>query len=266
MPLPGEYGRLSFQDRVAAMIMAAVYTREHIDLTVRVPTKLENTNRNLRPAQRLSYFRKQVAEAVLAYQDLYPDALVIYRQAKGDPEPKSVTEVNYDTTAVVIDRSTLYIALNYKVRIMSPFPDKLNVTPDYVAFGAPGSGAREAAVDMLRRELMVRPHESVSSAQIIERVSFIGVDGRFSDAREAAAPHAEMQLLSHLSSLRRPLGGLRLGVSKACCARCAKELMRRGVRYTPRPGNDDPVNWSYPIEITTRVVEEVRCRLHRSWT
>ena len=143
------YKILSFEDRIASMIMAAVYSYSHIDLTLN-----QDQFKQLKVNKRLDNLQRALQGPMKVYRENYMEGNVIYRlyqEEKGEdgPFPESVTEINYDTTAVVIAEETLYIAMNYKQRMMNEIPEKLNEDIQYVRYGAPNISEQKAAFDLL---------------------------------------------------------------------------------------------------------------------
>ena len=265
-----EYEILSVEDRIAAMILAAAYTTEHIDLVVRIgpPENPKKAKDQKAVAERqLKELHERIAGPTFEYYKTYPDAMVIYRAEKiaRDAEPANVSEIGYDTVAVVVANKTLFVASNFKVRIVPPLPDTVKCEISYVAYGPPSPGGQANAVQMLKDELGLSPAElagkDADRLAAVHRVVFIGPAQPPSGPFEAAAPHAEMQLLSHLGSLKIPVSELTVGVSKACCARCSKALGDAAVKFTARPGNENPKNWTEPSKIPTKVAATYDCKL-----
>lgn len=275
MVLPEAYEALSFEDRIASMMLAAIYTTEHIDLTIRMgpapPVQKRAKDQQLAQENRIAELKARVAGPTLEYFKTYPDAMVIYRSQNIAPDqtPKTVSEIGFDTVAVVIAGKVLYVASNYKVRMINPSPSVMNEEVTYVAYGAPGTGGQASAIQMLTDELSLTPSElakpNAASLASITRINFLGPSQPPANVFDAAAPHAEMQLVHHLTESGITLSGLRFGVSKACCVLCSALLTKAKITFTDRPGaNEKPKNWADPSRIQTKVAASYDCFLKGS--
>jgi nucleic acid/nucleotide deaminase of polymorphic system toxin len=272
----------SVEDRIAAMLAAVIYTSDHIDL-VRVIPALPSPPDDLRSQKKKSdWIAAKKQEAVAgALSDLDKAAgFLIKPTTPGNPNLAAITtvkelpaysehqfvyhtlalkgakplaqqaefshdisEIDYDTVSVVIFAKILYVACNYKLRSTKREGDKFEIK--YLSFGQVSETARGNVMRALRDELG-------KDAKDIASVVFVGLKTKPEDETEGAAPHAEMQLMSHLSTakLLPDSGKLYFGVSKACCENCAGRLAARAYKY--RDSHKQRVtNWEPPEDIKT---------------
>lgn len=260
-----EYTELAEQDRMASMIMSAVYSSDHIDFTPKL--QIEPSSKLKQTLARADELKERVRIASEAYAGDYGSARIIYR-AHAEPKPPkpgrgaerepvgaTVTEMFYDTAAVIQHKDTLYVAFNYKVRKMGDAEAKTNVPVEYESFAEIGPHARENLQSMLQTEL--------ANHDTIRRVQVLRMNPAPRDEGENALPHAEMQLVKYLQDEeiihpedKKELNkeaGFRVGVSKPCCVRCAEVLDKLEIerpRWTASPMDENSKpKWKAPAEI-----------------
>lgn len=290
------FAKVSFEDRIAQMVMAICYTTRHIDVAVFEPRSVAQLTEK-QAAQELSEKQREsllgATQAKLDKTDLkkvesqvkewktgeetfkktgekvgfehgwekskaftkqefeQQGTHLIFRTAREEaPKGKQfvdldVSEIDLDTAAVIIHNKTLYVAFNFKVRTQ----DK--VTLKYKAqYSDFGKIAWSGTIDRVQAALGKELSEGNGEPNI-ENVVYIRTKQDLKDEKANAAPHAEMQLVTHLRTLAIDVKGLRLGCSKACCAKCAEQLRTFGVLYSTEHDNS-VTHWKLPItEIET---------------
>ena len=223
------------------------------------------------PSLRHSRFPAADAAASSSSAEIPPAAVYAVRPNGGALQ---VSEDTYDTVAVAITAKTLYVAFNYKSRAMPPSGDGkiAAAAPVYVGFG-PSKPLMELATARIISEMGHPPPGAGMHPADITSIEFVGLQRPPSGEAQNAHPHAEMQLISHLSSEAAwgklaPFGllyGLRLGVTKAYCLRCAHELLSRRVDFSDfadRPGYEpEEAAWLKPDMIQTAALRRIPCTL-----
>ena len=284
------FAKVTFEDRIAQMIMAICYTTRHIDVAVFQPksvaqlteiqaaTTITQKDRDTLLAQTQAKLDKKDLAAAqakvptwksefeggleagkgLTQQELQQQGTKqifrTFRQAapKGNQLVElDISEIDFDTTAVIIQKKTLCIAFNFKVRTQ----DKLTLKykAQYSDFGKVAwSGAIDRIQTALNQEL-----SSVRGDTIINNVVYVGIKDDPTDEKANAAPHAEMQLVKYLQDRSIDLHGLRVGCSKSCCSKCAEKLGNFGVVYSSEHANT-VTTWSDPT-----VIEPVEVRTYQ---
>ena len=338
-----EYRNWKFEDRIAALLMATIYTTDHLDVAMLIKSDpkvaLTPKNRQLaigsamdsqaqslkvekRKTDYLEALQKQVElnkqkkdrvemtvppNFVYRVHDMEPTVFPPKLDEFGKPVTRivdgkevmvtkavdfkvkklagDVSEIDFDTVAVIIVNSILYVSYNYKVRYTIEKPQmrkfgKMEVVKwsenviDYRTFGDVSQATFKNAMTALKNELKLKKKDE--SEKDIKRVVFVGVDkdkfnkqslgsfvpnkdlgeelGKLLDTNINAAPHAEMQLRSYLSTKKDVSLGkekLYVGVSKPCCSRCAENLKNQGVGFRTEE-NNAVKNWLLPEHITTK--------------
>lgn len=277
----------TFEDRVASYILAVLYSSQHVDVTV----NLEDVKTGLAAATRtiLEGMRERGSEegAVTAresreklkeekallkeFQDrsriaseeferakrpgesrypLPPDISLLFRRGDHGPggAPQWVEESHFDTVATAVVGQTMYVACNYKTRV--PLRVKYEPAFRYVGFGFP----REKLDDLYRaltREFMEVRFPRITRLVFLRGRPLEGPAEMTPDVAEAI-PHAEMQLVSYLRHIGKPEW---IGVSKPCCAGCARVLRGIGIGYLQEVAEDFS-HWAPPEQIAVEVLRE----------
>ena len=228
-----------FLDRVASLIMTTMYTSEHIDVSIVVPTT-NPAGRALKPAQRLKARADRITESVDAYaaRRITSRQNVIYNAANS-PEQQiaNSSDIGFDTVAVCVKDYILWVARNFKVRTMAN-ANAGKIQPAAVStFDRLSPETRENILAGLRSELN-------AGQRNFDKVNFLEIRPTPRDENEARRPHAEMQLLAYF---RGRTQGMRVGVSKGVCPSCQVQLKEKGARFTSfRIHNRPPGNWIPP--------------------
>lgn len=252
MPLPEDYARLTFLDRIASLVLATIYSHDHVEVAIGLDCAPPTRNKEQKAA--LAALQQRVDEARGGYAG---HNVVFSRHYMGGEGAQmgDVSDIGYDTAAVAVVDRKLYIALNYKVRTTPNVA--LRVRQQYASFGDVSVEAWAQIKANLDHELAVSGDEACA----IDEAILLSVPSASASAAANAAPHAEMQLVSFLEGLGHSVDGMAIGVSKACCSSCAEQLRLRNVQFTDRPGNAAPGNWTVPGDITATVT----CRMSGSW-
>jgi hypothetical protein len=241
--MPFSYEDLSFEDRIASMILVTMYSSDHVEVALTVPPVPQGLKPKAQSAfvsTRLDGLQHDVAAARVHYESAYPENGFCYRLLSRNAD---VSEIGFDTVAVTLLDREILAACNYKVRTTPGAPASVENRPAYASFGAVRGATRLAIIKMLQSEL--------SGLGLTLR--FIGPTVAPTNDVENARPHAEMQLISYLAR-RADVRGMSFGVSKACCQLCAEQLTLREVSFTARDGLAmRPANWVAPLTIHTTV-------------
>lgn len=240
---------LYFLNHVANFAMACIFTSHHIDMRFRLGPQPDNKQKTINDRTAILIDRY---ESVSDYGKHYPHQNILYQATKDKPDAElssSSSDIDFDTVAVTYFEKSLYFACNFKVREMGT-PTKINMKPNYRYFGFQHISIRNL-IHEFKKEFCgeyLLPIE-------INNLYFISPNQPATNEIEEAAPHAEMQLLSHLQNKTGNFFmGVTFGVSKACCILCRKHLARSRIKFRLDPGNAKPKNWLGSWEITTKEV------------
>lgn len=154
---------------------------------------------------------------------------------------QTTNEIDNDTVAVTINNKILYIACNYKKR---------EANGSFCNFGF-DSQLRHHIVKLLK---IAEEFPGNIAGFYFKKIHFITSDPKATNEKDNAKPHAEMQLVKHIGDANIKY----IGVTKACCAKCEKELKVKSIRFPHFENtNNDPKNWQSPEEISTQLEEEI---------
>jgi hypothetical protein len=271
------------EDRLAAMVAAVLYTSDHIDLvqyTIPPPAQLPKgaTDAQKREfQQQTKEFGKDRASAIEALgtakaallNPAKPTALNDYSkqqfiyhtpamtmqddQVQLIVESHDISEIDFDTVAIVLSGPVLVVACNYKIRSTVVSGAGRNTTHKitYKGFGQVSQTAIENVTAILMREL--------PQVARVKEVMLIGPATDPANEKANAAPHAEMQILSYLTKQNGlPKDGkLYFGVSKPCCSDCAGVLDKSKYQYREK-ASLKVTNWLAPEQIETKVLHSKR--------
>ena len=292
-----------FEDRLAKMALAILYSSNHIDVTFNVSqgneqyrkdqteifglmkkirkngvkTELErflwlilskrtlkkSTSVTLTSDQLCEYRRLRWVESTRPtirtdsqVQVAWPtgddgELAVIFRGAKPKKTRFPVSEIDFDTVAIMIWDDSVFIACNYKRRRM-PLTHRHYT---YSHFGEMSQNSIGLITTGLRHGLVTdtSEYDDPHPADKIKFLVFVGLTTAPDDEGEGARPHAEMQLVSYMNDRGRDLKHCYFGVNKPCCLRCYKKLKLLGATCAEPPGKDFS-NWDDPTEIRTKIV------------
>lgn len=266
---------LAFEDRIAQLVMAVLYSSNHIEVTHRLgdakdkPDKqkaIDAARKRLKaefnaasearivPAEHLAFSRDRDVLMRGDYSDKVDD--------KGEPlnPVMPVSDIDFDTTAVAIDGSNLLMACNYKVRRMAaagPSWSGRKSNFEYIAFNTISNQSMRLIQQALTAELDdVRANgtdKDKAKAGALNMCQFIGPKVRPEDAQQNAKPHAEMQLLKFLKSVGHEIRDVHVGVSRGCCPACTEWLTKLGALFTRSHEVDPRTSFLAPDEIEVKV-------------
>lgn len=248
--------RYEFLNRAAAMILAAMYSSEHIEISLHVPTQDAN-GRNVRPTRRVNMRHDAVKEATNAYASrrITRSARVLYNVSNSPvQQAENASEINFDTVAVTIMDNSLYVARNFKQRTMpNPQGNGAPLRPAQIyQFGRIPDRTMANIMGILRPAL-------IDSGTNLDFVYFLAPRNAPVSENDVAAPHAEMQLVSYFKGREREL---RLGVSKGICPNCQEALRSRGVEFVRTHIHSNiPRNWLPPEAIQVKVESRHRVKI-----
>lgn len=248
--------RYEFLNRAAAMILAAMYSSEHIEISLHVPMQGAG-GRALKPAQRAGLRHEAVSGATNAFASrrITQSAQVLYNVSNSpQDQARNASEINFDTVAVTIMDNCLYVARNFKRRSMgNPSGAAVALKPkqDY-QFGRIPDRTMANIMGILRPAL-IDSGTNLDFVYVLTPWPFPANDVA------VAAPHAEMQLVSYLKGRERQL---RLGVSKGICTNCQEALRSRGVEFVRTHIHGIiPHNWLPPEAIQVKIESRHRVKI-----
>jgi hypothetical protein len=244
-----------FLNRVASLILAVMYSSEHIEISVLSPMPAgKASQKNL--SKRLDEVQQSVGDVKRAYEahraTKYSSLLYTVSTTKAK-QAESSSEIGTDTVAVTIMNNNLYVARNFKKRSIENEKVAINPTLKY-SFGKIPDVTQSRIMNLLRTEL-------ADSGVYLDRVYFLrpmlldlttNIASPPDNARDNAKPHAEMQLLKYFSNFGQQQG-LMVGVSKSVCRSCAEQLQKKGARFHKDIGHLKVENWVPPEELIVRI-------------
>ncbi len=239
-------------DRLASLILTTMYSSEHIEVALRIPTT-DARGRDAKPAVRLAARQQAITTATNAYaaRRITRDPNVLYSvSTTPDQQLDGASEINFDTVAVAVMDGILWVARNFKMRAMTnTAAGRLQPAADYT-FGRLPNRTLNNIMTQLRAAL----HDGTLG---ITAVHFLEIRPTPTTEVEASQPHAEMQLVHYFTTR---VAELRLGVSKGICPSCQDVLRTRGARFThDRLHGRPPQHWVPPSTITVGI--EARHRI-----
>jgi len=244
------FKRIGFLDRAASMILAAMYSSEHLEISLHIPKDTGGPKpKPLKPKQRVDLRHTAVGEATTAFaaRRITNSASVLYSVSSTPEEQvENATEIGFDTVAVAIMDNSLYVARNFKRRQM-PNP------PGAAAALKPKQQYQYGRIpDRTMANIMAILRPALIDANVgLNFVYFLSPWPPPASEKAAAAPHAEMQLVSYFRGRER---GMKVGVSKGLCPRCQEALRSRGVEFVATHIHHVmPHNWLPPDQIQVRV-------------
>ena len=265
---------LSFEDRIAQAIMALLFSASHIEIVAKPAEYANNELKNGQPKATAVTNRKNTlvqdlaaarTNAALPFTRIDPVGGLRMPSGEAQASPEVLispvgndSEIDMDTTAVVIVGDTIYVACNFKRRRSSAAPALGKTNFEYVGFGSFPAVSIELMVAVLRDELAdVRSSGNAADkarAQAIAWCKIIGLENDPTDAVSNAIAHAEMQVVNHcLPKVIDITGKLFVGVSRPCCPSCAGYLGGAGFGFT-RGHAIAPKNWAHPSTFSTKLL------------
>jgi hypothetical protein len=241
-----------FLNRVASLILAVMYSSEHIEISILSPAPGKVNNKSVKA--RLGAVKASVAEAEKAYQAgraTRYSSLLYAVSTTPEKQAERSSEISMDTVAVTVMNNNLYVARNFKIRSIQNQEVAINPTLGY-SFGKIPDITQSRIMNLLRTEL-------ADSGRRINRVYFLrpmlldlstNIASPPANAEDNAKPHAEMQLLKYFSNQQQ---GLMVGVSKSVCRLCANQLRKKGVRFSKDVGDLTVKNWVPPEQLIVRI-------------
>jgi hypothetical protein len=230
---------MAFLDDLAVHILKVIYTSNHIDIGVPVPstavvkkiTQTSQTKSNFIRTRSL-LIKTSLAQEAFEEEFQQPQELgAIYRPVTNDRDLRNITDDNYDTVAIAVHKDKLYIACNIKTRRNQNLGSLKKISDVkrqvYSGYNYVSPTTFQNIVNLLRLDA-----KRILRRRGVHQIAFVSPSVRPTTAQESAAPHAEMQLLSYLMfTLGASVRGKYFGVSKQCCGKCAAVLEAKGVRY-----------------------------------
>lgn len=264
LPLWEEVKDMRFEDRIASAVLAHLYSYHHIEVTCRHicgGTKKELIQKKIltrdealsmptsvKQSDVLNLRREAWLNAIPEQSKSFYDHLnncafqhLLFRGIKQEEIAKKedVSDIEYDTVAALVHENDIYLACNFKVRVMKN--GEVN-SFDYPGFGWFSYIAILNIVGAVSEELRDPEGSAVSRSRKLYFLSPVGV---IVNEMQNAAPHAEMQLLRYAQE-KNWGNGLYIGVSKPCCTQCAAKLKENRVNYraesTIVPKHFSPLN------------------------
>jgi len=253
------------EDRLAAMIAAVLYTSDHIDL-VRYTTPPDPglpdkqrpkaiADERLRAINELNTAKGTLSATYPAQQFVYhtPAQTLVEGKPETIVEAHDISELDFDTVAIVLSGAVLCVACNYKIRSTAVSGTGRNTTHKitYKGFGQ----VSQTAIGNVKAILM----GELPKVATVKEAFLIGPAEQPANDKENAAPHAEMQILSYLTKQNAlPKDGkLYFGVSKPCCSQCAGVLDKAGYKYREK-ASLTVKNWLPPEQIEIKTVYNER--------
>lgn len=244
------FKRISFLDRAASMILAAMYSSEHIEIALHVPRDTGGKDpKPVKPKQRITQRHGEVSTATDAFaaRRITRSANLLYSvSATPEEQVENASEIGFDTVAVTIMDGSLYVARNFKRRQMpNPAGAAVALQPKQVyQYGRIPDRTLANVMGILRPAL-------IDAGVDLTYVYFLTPWPPPTSEKTAAAPHAEMQLVSYFRGRER---SMKVGVSKGICPRCQEALRSRGVEYvSTHIHRIMPHNWLPPDQIHVKV-------------